>query len=207
MTGMTVGSEKHVVELVGGLQALPRWFGSKQGQCDGTDRFTALTMEQHASLRNSVYAAWASGAAGTDAGSSLAPMVPVPQIHGIGGAARGLTQLSTIALSTLDCTAVCRALQLSDAAPSLIEAVRADDLDGRALAEIDEEYLQGLDGTPGGASGGARLKRKGFLRSKPTLPSPRLYVVAETYRAWICHLFGVVVREWSECGVPPQLVK
>lgn len=167
MTGMTVGSEKQVVELVGGVEALPRWFGSKQGQCDGTDRFTALTMEQHASLRNAVYAAWASGAAGSDGGSSLAPMVPVPQIHDT-----GLTQPSMIALSTLDCTAVCRALQLSDVAPSVVEAVRADDLDGRALAEIDEEYLEGLDGTLGKPTGGARLKRKGFLRSEPTLTSP-----------------------------------
>ena len=169
---MITASEKHVLELVGGAEALPRWFGSREGQCDDCDRFTALTMEQLISTRDMIYASWASeGSDDKIQARATSLVVPVPQVYGSGLARRETEQQPTIALSTLDSTAVRRALELSGVATSVVEAMHSDDLDGRALAEVDEQYLKSLDATMGnGNSGGAaRLKRKGFLRSEPGL--------------------------------------
>lgn len=82
---------------------------------------------------------------------------------------------------------VCRALERSGVGSLLIDAVRDDELDGRSLAELDDEYLLECAGTTfgpmaavaGGSGGrGERLKRKSFL---------------------------TLVRQWSERGVPPEL--
>ena len=160
---LIVASEKQVLELVGGVEALPRWFGSGQGQCDGCDRFTALSMAQLNSMFETTFASWVSG---DSAAHSVSLPVPVPQIHARGGTDGKREQPATIALSMLDSAAVCRALQLSGVATDVVEAVRADDLDGRALAEVDDEYLKDLDSSLGNGSGGAaRLKRQSFLRS------------------------------------------
>ena len=166
---MILASEKKVIELVGGVQALPRWWQSGKGQCDECDRFTGLSFEQLRSRRDAVYASWASGVRNDQPASATA--VPVPRIYAPGGADTATTQQSTVALSTLNSTAVCQALQLSGVASSVVTALRSDDLDGRALAEIDDEYLTGLDGSLGkvGSAGAARLKRKSFLRSEHRL--------------------------------------
>ena len=105
---LIVASEKQVLELVGGVGALPRWFGSGKGQCDGCDRFTALSMAQLQSMRQAIYASWASG---DSASLCVSLSVPVPQIHASGGTG-GQQAVSTVALSTLDSAAVCRALQV-----------------------------------------------------------------------------------------------
>ena len=171
ISGLISASEKQVLESVRGVEALPRWFGSGKGHCDDCDRFTALTMEQLNSTREAIYASWTSPEASVDKSQARATtvVVPVPQVYGSALARRETKHQPTIALSTLDSTAVRRALELSGVATSVVEAVHSDDLDGRALAEVDEQYLEGLDATLGnGNSGGAaRLKRKGFLRSEP----------------------------------------
>ena len=175
ISGLISASEKQVLELVRGVEALPRWFGSGKGHCDDCDRFTALTMEQLNSTRDVIYASWASeNSVDKSQARATTVAVPVPQVYGSALARRETKHQPTIALSTLDSTAVRRALELSGVATSVVEAVHSDDLDGRALAEVDEQYLEGLDATVGnGNSGGAaRLKRKAFLRSETSSSAP-----------------------------------